>query len=193
MFESAKEPPFIRTVTLADGRSVRLRWIQPDDTELIREGMTRLSPRSRQMRFFAALRELPDATLQSMTHVDGRNHVAIVATTQVSDGTTDAERGLGIARFVRSPECAREAELAITVTDDTQGLGLGHALLRAIATAARERNVDSFTMCVLAENTRVRSALRRLGAVWKGIDGDVSSYALRVAALSPETHLRPAA
>lgn len=172
---------FEQFVTLADGRELRVRWIRPADAALIREGFTRLSLESRFMRFFRPLRELPDNVLRYLTEVDGVNHAAIIATSG-PDGAINGERGFGVARFVRSVKDPTSAELAITVTDDAQGLGLGRALLRALARAARERSVETFEMSVLSRNARVRRLLHRAGARRRGGDWEVSEYLLETSA-----------
>jgi ribosomal protein S18 acetylase RimI-like enzyme len=89
-----------------------------------------------------------------------------------------------VARFVRSKTDATSAELAIVVTDDTQGLGLGDELTRALAAAAHERGIETFTMSVLWSNTRVRSMLRRLGAQSRRSAGESIDYAIPTSTLA---------
>jgi hypothetical protein len=55
---------------------VALRQIRPDDAAGLRGFVRDLSPASRRLRFHAALNELPEATLQALTCVDQRGHVA---------------------------------------------------------------------------------------------------------------------
>ena len=172
---------FERDARLHDGRPVRLRWIRAADADLLREGFARLSQQSRRTRFFIPVRELSDEMVRRMTQVDGYDHGALVALSVPDAASGERERGLGVARFVRSLEDRSSAEIAVTVIDEVQGLGLGHLLLSTIAVAAHERGIETFTMDVLSENTRVKSMLWNLHADWKQREGDVSTYAVATA------------
>jgi len=153
---------FDRIATLSDGRRVRLRWIRPEDATLLREGFERLSVTSRRNRFFVPLKELPENVVRYFTDVDGVDHAALVALSVPDDGT--AEWGLGVARFVRSKDQPLAAEVAVTVVDEVQRLGLGTLLLGTLAAAASERRVERFTANVLWSNGNVRRWLLGLGA-----------------------------
>src|SRR2546425_13125765 len=92
-------PDFEEEHVLADGTRVTLRHIRPTDAEALREGFNRLSVESRYRRFFSGISELSDETLRYLTEVDGKDHVAIVATSTSPD--LKHEAGYGVARFVR--------------------------------------------------------------------------------------------
>lgn len=166
---------FDRVVTLSDGERVRLRWIRPADASLLVDGFARLSERSRRMRFFAPLKELPSDVIRYFTQVDGIDHAALVAVSVPDERATGAEVGLGVARFIRSKVDPAAAELAVTVVDDMQRRGLGTLLVATLAVAAMERGVEAFTMNVLWSNERVRRSLVRLGATEWGHLGDVAT------------------
>ena len=150
-------PDFREEHALADGTRVALRHIRPDDAAELKRAFERLSPESRYRRFFGPAPALTDEQLKYLTCVDGKDHVAIVAETP--EGT-----GLGVARFVRSPDEPEVAEAAITVIDPVQGKGLGYLLSRAIARAAIERGVKRFRGRILADNPSVRQLLSEVGA-----------------------------
>jgi hypothetical protein len=63
---------------------------------------------------------------------------------------------VGVARFIRLPDATEIAEASLVVTDDRQGLGIGHLLLERLLVAAAERGVRYFLGYLLAENHRVR-------------------------------------
>src|SRR5262245_10851777 len=109
---------------LNDGTRVVLRHIAPQDGTALREAFVRLSPVSRHARFHGAPKALSDDVLRYLTNVDGYSHVAIVAITL----DAGAERGLGVARFVRDAGDPTVAEPAITVIDEMQHKGLGRIL-----------------------------------------------------------------
>ena len=57
------------------------------------------------------------------------------------------------------------AEVAGTVVDDRQGLGLGTLLLDLITARAREEGIRIFTGLMLTENRQIRDLFDRLGPV----------------------------
>ena len=156
-------PDFREEHVLRDGRKVVLRHIQPSDAEEMRRGFRALSPESRDRRFFTGITDLDDATLAYLTNVDGKNHVAIVATTESLDLKT--ERGIGVARFVRSDKDPTVAEAAVTIVDDMQRIGLGTLMTKTLARAARERGIEKFRCEVLESNDLVVKSLLEAGGV----------------------------
>jgi GNAT superfamily N-acetyltransferase len=171
---------FESQIRLADNRPVRLRWIRSTDATLLRDGFARLSPESRLMRFFSPIPELPERFVRYLIDIDGYDHAALIAASPPPEVAGRSERGFGVARFIRSQDDRASAELAVTVTDDVQGQGLGHQLVWTLAAAARERCIETFTMSVLWSNARVRGMLRRLGAESRGRDGDIVEYAVAI-------------
>lgn len=162
-------PSFREEHVLDDGTLVTLRHIRPEDAAELKRGFERLSRASRYRRFQGVVNELSAGTLHYLTHVDGTDHVAIVATRR---GPNGAEVGLGVARFVRSREDPTLAEVALTVVDEAQGKGLGRILSIAIARAALERGVHRLQGPILADNLPIRSLLDEVGAtVHTGVDG----------------------
>jgi len=153
---------FREQYTLADGQKVVLRHIQPTDAPELRRAFRALSPETRYRRFFGAINDLDDAALAYLTHVDGKDHVALVATIESLD--LKSERGIGVARFVRSPKDPHVAEAAVTVVDDMQYKGIGTRLTAALVRAARERGIERFRCEVLESNVVVVHALEEAGA-----------------------------
>jgi RimJ/RimL family protein N-acetyltransferase len=137
---------------------VALRQIRPDDAAALRGFVRALSPASRRLRFHAALNELPEATLQALTCVDQRGHVAFVLTV-TEHGT---ERIVGEARYAVSGD-AETAEFAIAVADAFRGLGLAERLLAALIDAARAAGLRWLFGEVLAGNARMLAFMRRCG------------------------------
>jgi len=156
-------PDFREEHVLSDGQKVVLRHIQPSDAEELRRGFRALSPESRYRRFFTGVTDLDDAALAYLTNVDCKDHVAIVAMMESLDLKT--ERGIGVARFVRSSEDPTVAEAAVTVVDDMQRKGLGTLLTKTLARAAKERGVEKFRCEVLESNALVVKALLEAGGV----------------------------
>jgi len=160
--------------TLRDGTHVVLRHIRPSDGAELRRAFDRLSPESRYRRFFGGVPQLTDASLHYLTDVDGRDHVAIVATT---DGPEpDGATGLGVARFVRSQDEPTVAEAAVTVVDDFHRKGLGRLLATKLAEAARERGIHTFRSDVLADNEPMRAIMSEIGAIERETNAGVVTY-----------------
>jgi GNAT superfamily N-acetyltransferase len=142
---------------LRDGAQIEIRPISPGDREELAAGMRRLSPESRYRRFFTPASELSEAQLTYLTDVDHHDHEALVA---LDPGTG---HGVGVARFVRSPEDAETAEVAVAVADSWQGRGVATALLDRLAERARAEGVRQFSADILAENRPMLDLIGEIG------------------------------
>lgn len=153
--ERRYDESYAEEVELRDGT---LRLVQPTDKALFVEAFGHLSPRSIYQRFLAAKNRLSKTELAYLTELDHEQHLAILAVRKDDDG---AEHGLGVARFVvLRDEPPGTAEVAITVIDEVQHLGLGTLLLQRLALAARERGVARFRFDVLGSNAQMMEILR---------------------------------
>ena len=106
------------------------RAIGPEHRELIEEGFARLSPDARYLRFFGAKHRLTPGELRYLSEPDGDDHFALGAAWLHPSGMLE---GLGVARYVRSPDDPKLAHVAVTVLDEAQGRGVlglaqGHRL-----------------------------------------------------------------
>ena len=149
-----------RRTTLRDGTRVLLRQIRPADRDALAEGLRRLSPTSRFLRFHADIDELTDRELDYLSEVDHVDHEAIVAL----DLDHPEVPGIGVARYIRDPDERHVAEAAVTVADDYQGRGAGTLLLGALAAQARTHGVQVFRNYVLEQNQPMLELLDQLGA-----------------------------
>jgi GNAT superfamily N-acetyltransferase len=145
--------------TLRSGDEVLVRPIGPDDKGRLVDAFERSSPESRYRRFFSPTPRLSAAQLRYLTEIDHHGHEAL----QAVDPQT--EQGLGVARFVRSPDDPTVAEVAVAVVDDWQGRGLASALLQDLAARAREEGIARFSASVLAENDPIMKLFRGFGDV----------------------------
>lgn len=145
---------------LDDGTRVTFRVLRPEDRDLIKRGLTELSPESRYRRFFHAVDKLTDKQLDYLTKIDYVNHFAWVAHL-----TDDPSRGLGVARWVRATDDPEMAEAAVTVIDPFQNRGIGNTLLRLTTASAVERGIRYFRAWALGENHPMMELLKNFGAV----------------------------
>ena len=139
---------------LADGGTVRLRPIRPDDADRLREMHARLSPDTVYMRFFSMVRTLAARDVERLTTVDHDDRVAFIALLR--------EQMVGVVRYDRLPGTA-DAEVAVVVEDAQQGRGLGPLLLEHLAAAGRERGVERFVADVLPSNRRMIEVFKSAG------------------------------
>lgn len=145
---------------LDDGTRVTFRVLRPEDRELIKRGLTELSPMSRYRRFFHEVDKLTEKQLDYLTEIDYVNHFAWVAVL-----TDDPSRGIGVARWVRASDDPEIAEAAVTVIDSFQNRGIGNTLLRIATASAIERGIRSFRAWALGDNQPMMELLKNFGAV----------------------------
>jgi RimJ/RimL family protein N-acetyltransferase len=126
---------------------LELRRITPEDKDALVAGLGRLSERSVYQRFLSPKPRLTSSELRYLTEVDFTDHYALVAVLAKSPDVV-----VGVGRWVRSAEAPADAEIAIVIADDLQGRGVGTALGRALADAARERGIARFTASMLPTN-----------------------------------------
>lgn len=142
---------------LPDGRIVSIRSIRADDSDRLRESHVRLSDRSRYRRFMSAKPQLSRSDARYLAEVDGRDHVALVATVVAPGG----DAIVAVARLIRLPDSPAVAEFAIVVNDAWQGQGLGGELLARLGEEARARGVARFRASMLAENAPIHDLIAR--------------------------------
>ena len=163
-------PDFNESHVLADGTTITIRHVRPDDGPAIRRAFDELSPQSRYRRFFHVVPELSPPSIDALTHVDGVHQVVLVATGDAPD--LKSERGLGLARYVRLDAEPDVGEPAITVIDAMQSKGIGRLLAIALGDAAHERGIRRFRGEVLASNAPMRAFLAEAGATIVSETGD---------------------
>jgi RimJ/RimL family protein N-acetyltransferase len=161
---------------LDNGRRVRVRPIIPSDRVRLAEGLSRMSARSRYLRFHSRVARLSEARLRYLSEVDFEEHVAWGALAVDEPGAP----GVGVARFVRDADHPDSAEFAITVLDEWQGLGLGGLLLRTLMGSAAQRGIKRLVAPVLLENHVALRLIERLGGRQARVEGAVVDMVLPV-------------
>ncbi len=156
---AADEQPLAIRLLLRDATPVLIRPVLPEDKDRIREGLHRLSARSRYRRFGTTISELPDEQLRYLTEIDHENHMAWIAL----DPNAPGQPALAVARYVRLPGEPGVAEAAVVVADAYQGKGLGTILLGMLGVAATKNGIGVFRAYVLVDNRLMLEILRDLG------------------------------
>lgn len=137
-------------VVLRDGQSLKVRPIDPDDKERLKDFFYRLSPLTRYMRFQHVKNYISDEELAYYTEVVPPERCAYVAT----KGEGSEELIVAVGRYDAMPDMQR-AEIAFTVEDNIQVRGIGTALLEKLAQTASSYRIKRFIAGVFTENTRM--------------------------------------
>jgi acetyltransferase len=128
------------------------------------EGFQELSAESRHLRFFTAVRELPENVRLRLADVDGFRNAAVVAFDAALTSADHPEgKAIGVARWMGNDE--GPPELSVTVIDAYQGMGVGTHLMDSLLALARKRGVRRILADVLRENTGMRRLINRYRAV----------------------------
>lgn len=137
---------------------LRLGAVLPSNKEQISRGLKYLSSESIRNRFLGSKKEFSQTELDYLTQLDGNDHWAF--------GIEEREkplRGIAIARLVRSKLDNTEAEMAIVIIDEYQGIGLGTLLIELVAMAAFERKITRLTFTSLPQNNQILNLVQKIG------------------------------
>src|SRR5271157_428622 len=137
---------YFATETLRDGRTVEIRAQRSQDREGMRAAIARSSSGALYRRFFAVRREFSEKETDYFLDIDFVNHVALVAVANDAGQPTI----VGGGRYVVIQP--GKAEVAFAIIDAYQGLGIGSALMRHLATLGREAGLRELIAEVLSEN-----------------------------------------
>jgi acyl-CoA synthetase (NDP forming)/RimJ/RimL family protein N-acetyltransferase len=140
-------PHWEADVVVADGGTVHLRPITPDDADAIVAFHGNLSARTRYLRYFSAYPAIPPRDLLRFSRVNHRDRVALAA--WLGSDIVAIGRFEG---FMADGRPTGTAEVAFVVADAHQGRGIGSVLLEHLAEGAREVGIGRFEAIVLAEN-----------------------------------------
>ncbi len=164
-----------RAVKLRSGDVVQVRPVRPSDAPALARAYASLGEQSRYQRFFTAMPELPEGTLQAATEVDHENHEALVAVLLLS------AQIVGECRFVRRADQPDTADAGVTVVDAWQGRGLGSALLALLSERALDVGIEYFAAEILADNRAMLALLPALGQVETDSLGPVVAARVEIA------------
>ena len=141
-------------VVLADGGTMAVRPIRPDDARLILEFHERQSPESIYFRYFSPRPHLSEKDVERFTHVDYVDRMAFIGLL--------GDQLVGVARYDRH-RARSDAEVAFFIDDAHHGRGMATVLLEYLAAAAREAGISGFTASVLPQNRRMLGVFAQAG------------------------------
>jgi len=146
-------------IPLADGRSLWLRPIRPEDEPALQSAFAKLTPREVQLRFFVPMKTLSHMAAARFTQIDYDREMALILTEHGIPGKTEI---YGVVRLIADPDNER-AEYAIIVRHDMTGQGLGIYLMRRIIDYARDRGIGEIYGDVLRENDTMLKVCKMFG------------------------------
>ncbi len=163
--EHVRRPPadeYLAWATLADGFRVAARFQKPDDAEALVAGFEHLSESSLVRRFLTSKDHLTEADLDQLVgSVDQVDHVALMLFWH----RRDHDVLVGEGRFIRLADAPQDADVAVTIADEAQGMGAARFLVRLLADLALERGVVRFVADVLPYNEAARRLVCSVGEV----------------------------
>ena len=146
-------------VMLPDNRRLRVRSLRWCEERAVRELYRRLSPRTRYLRFFSPMPELPDSVLRLLTCFDRRRGIALLGELDTPAG----EEVVALGSFGATDEGL--AEVGLVVSDEWQHHGIGTVIADRVLRAAEARGFHHFVAHALWDNQAIRRLLRRVGAI----------------------------
>ncbi len=140
---------------LRDGGTVRIRPIVPADAPALQALVHNMSTQSSYFRFFRVKRELAPEELKAFTEIDYRSDMAFIA---IVDGEL-----VGVGRYNSIDNDPASAEIAFTIADPSQGMGIGTLLVFRISAYARALGIERFQAYLLADNHAMMRVFRNAG------------------------------
>ena len=153
---------YISTITLVDDTPILVRPIRPEDEPQMVKFHESLSEESVRFRYFGSLSVQNRTGHERLVRTcfnDYDREIALVAERNAPGQTGEI---LGVARLFKA-HGRNEAEFAILIADEWQGMGLGTSLLKLLVAAGRAEKLIRITGRILAENTAMLEVSRNTG------------------------------
>lgn len=147
--------------TLKNGLQVTIRAIRPDDRQALLQAYQGLEKQTIYLRSFGARADPTDEELRRWTDVDFVRTVRLVACLPEGEGERIVAGAVYVALDNSTPP--EEAEIAFTVEEDYQGLGLGSRLLKHLARIGRAAGIRRFLAETLPQNKAMLAVFARSG------------------------------
>jgi acetyltransferase len=148
---------------MKEGTQIVIRPIHPEDEPLMVKFHEGLSDRTVYLRYFCSLSLAARTAHERLIRIcfaDSERETVLVVTD--IDRRTGEQKILAVGRLNKLlPN--NEAEVAILVSDEYQGRGLGGELLRRLVYAARDQKLDRIFAEMLRDNTTMQALLKKAG------------------------------
>lgn len=154
-----------RRHTLADGRTVTIRPVRPEDQAGEGAFFDRLCADARRMRFMKFVREMNERLLYAFTHVDYDRRMAFVC----EAGT----KIVGEARY-GAIEGSKSCDFGIVIADEWHKTGIAGLLMLALIDYARAHGFATMEGIVLRENREMVRFVKALGFALEPLRDDAT-------------------
>ena len=152
---------------LRSGKSLTLRFVEPDDAGALQGYFRSLSVRSRYNRFLGAMSELPRTELDHFIHVGEADRFSVVAT-MVIDGF---ETIVGEARYGFEADGA-SFEFGLSIDDRWQRQGIGSTMMKNLECRAAALGAKRLFGDTLRSNDVMIGLARKSGFAFRPSPGD---------------------
>jgi CBS domain-containing protein len=142
-------------ITLANGETIHIRAIRPDDATRLQASHVKMSAETIYDRFMGFKKTLPDQEARYLASLDYDRHMALVATLE--------ENIIGVARYHVVENEPGSAEFAIVISDSHQRLGLGTHLIKRLMEYAQAHGISIFLGFAHQGNMRLLRFVQRSG------------------------------
>jgi acetyltransferase len=143
------------------GHLIRVRPLRAADAPLLIAIFENMSPESRFRRFHQTVENVSAARVEqeavSIAQADPARNWGLIA---FADRPDQEHVPVGAARLVRTG--SGEAEVAISLRDDFQNMGIGTQLMRMLATGAKEMGVRTLVADIQNDNPAIWRVFRNL-------------------------------
>ncbi len=176
-------------VLLKNGQGLLLRPATPQDVPLVEAFMQRVSQESLQMRFMAAVSQVPRSVIEELCSGDFTDAGCLLAI----DSKEHEPKVVGLGNYIGMNN-GRSAEVAFLVEDAYQGLGISTILLERLAGLAAANGYIELEAEVLPDNQPMINVFKSSGfevhQVWDSDTVHIELPVNRAAALWERAGLR---
>ena len=154
---------YIAPWTMKNGTEVMIRPIQPEDEPLLVQFHKTLSEESVYFRYFHLINlshRVAHERLTRICFIDYDREMALVA--ERKDPQTRVSEILAVGRLSKI-HGTDEAEFALLVSDQYQGLGLGTELLQRLVQVGRQEQIQRINATILFDNHPMQHICEKLG------------------------------
>ena len=141
-----------------DGRTYRIRLIQPSDAPLLMRGYDALPSESKWFRMLHSMPHMSEKMAVDFSTPDLETSVCTVI-----DGIGDLAGELVGGARILDVGPGETAEFAVTLRPEVQGLGLAYQTLEMLTGIARDAGCRAVWGTIAADNTKMLSLARKLG------------------------------
>jgi acetyltransferase len=165
---------YVAPWTMKDGTEVTIRPIRPEDEPAVVRFHETLSERTVYLRYFHLMnleQRIQHERLTRICFIDYDREMALVAERRNPETGEGEILGVGRAMKIHG---TTEAEVAVVISDQWQGRGLGKELLARLLIVGADEKLTKLTADILPDNRGIMRICEKLGFTLKhSLDDDV--------------------